>query len=558
MSTYQRTKHQPEAAKQSRTNKSEHAASQKVNPQQMLAAPDTLRPADVLAAQQQLGNQVVQRALDDDDQRRGLTDTQGNLRDDISNSIQQSRGSGSSLPKDLQNEIGHKLGHDFGNVRLHTDEKADKLSRTINARAFTIGSDIYFKGGVFAPSTQEGRETLIHELTHVVQQSHSSASSGSLKLGSPNSAMEKEADQKGKQGSKSTMSASVGAVQRAAEDEEEIQMQSEEDEEMLQMQAEDEEEIQMQSEEDEEMLQAQPEEEEEMLQAQPEEEEEILQAQPEEEEEILQMQAEDEEEIQMQPDAGGVVQRGLFDWFKKKPLSAPGNSPTPPPLPQQSSNPNPVEPVRSEGSFADQLAAKRKSMGLAEDSSDESKAKLKGSLNAIEEEQTHRFKRDTSSGVNSKALAQASVQTNERTKLIQTLKNPDSTPEQLQEAEEKLRTFHKSGTFKKNPATIALEERKKSLKKAARGGDQKAAELYKKENPSFLTKLGNFAGKASDFYGKHKDTIGTVMGVLGIGGGKKEEPKATGSGGGDGGGYAVIISQLMQENKTLKEQLAKK
>ena len=532
MSTYQRAKHQPEAAKQARINKPDHAASQKVNPQQMLAAPDTLRPEDVLAAQQQLGNQVVQRALDDGDQRRGLTDAQGNLRDDISSSIQQSRGSGSSLPKDLQTEIGRKLGHDFSNVRLHTDQKADKLSRTINARAFTIGSDIYFKGGVFAPTTREGRETLIHELTHVVQQSQSSASSGKLKLGSPHSAMEKEADQKGKQGSQSTMSAPVGAVQRS-EDEEEIQMQPE-DEEILQMQS-DEEEIQMQSDEEE-----------------------------------IQMQS-DEEEIQMQPDAGGVVQRGFLDWFKKKdPKTNPPPMPSTGPVkprgkPLTAKGQQVVDKLKStpsgQGSFSEQLTAKRKSMGLAEDSSQESKTKLKGSLSAIEGEQQHRFKRDTDTGVNSKAL----VQSSQRAKLIHTLKNPNSTPEQMKAAEEKLRTFHKSGKFKRNPATIALKERKKALKEAARGGDEKAAELYKKENPGFLTKAGNFFGKVGDFYGKHKSKfetatgiLGKVGGMLGIGTAEKEEAKAPGGGGGGDGGYAVIISQLMQENKMLKEQLAKK
>ena len=541
MSTYQRAKHQPEAAKQARINKPDHAASQKVNPQQMLAAPDTLRPEDVLAAQQQLGNQVVQRALDDGDQRRGLTDAQGNLRDDISSSIQQSRGSGSSLPKDLQTEIGRKLGHDFSNVRLHTDQKADKLSRTINARAFTIGSDIYFKGGVFAPTTREGRETLIHELTHVVQQSQSSASSGKLKLGSPHSAMEKEADQKGKQGSQSTMSAPVGAVQRS-EDEEEIQMQPE-DEEILQMQS-DEEEIQMQSDEEEIQMQS--------------------------DEEEIQMQS-DEEEIQMQPDAGGVVQRGFLDWFKKKdPKTNPPPMPSTGPVkprgkPLTAKGQQVVDKLKStpsgQGSFSEQLTAKRKSMGLAEDSSQESKTKLKGSLSAIEGEQQHRFKRDTDTGVNSKAL----VQSSQRAKLIHTLKNPNSTPEQMKAAEEKLRTFHKSGKFKRNPATIALKERKKALKEAARGGDEKAAELYKKENPGFLTKAGNFFGKVGDFYGKHKSKfetaagiLGKVGGMLGIGTAEKEEAKAPGGGGGGDGGYAVIISQLMQENKMLKEQLAKK
>ena len=276
-----------------------------------------------------------------------------------------------------------------------------------------------------------------------------------------------------------------------------------------------------------------------------------------------------------------MVQRGFLDWFKKKkePVADPNAIPQAPeyrPMfgptkprgkPLTEKGQQVVDKLKStpsgQGSFSEQLTAKRKSMGLAEDSSEESKAKLKGSLSAIEGEQQHRFKRDTDTGVNSKAL----VQSSQRAKLIHTLKNPNSTPEQMKAAEEKLRTFHKSGFMKKNPATIALKERKKSLKEAARGGDEKAAELYKKENPGFLTKAGNFFGKVGDFYGKHKSKFETAAGVLGKVGGmlgigtadKKEEAKAPGGGGGgDGGSYAVIISQLMQENKMLKEQLAKK
>ncbi len=183
MSAYQKTVAKAKTESHNAVSKAKASETRKMTPGQLLDAPDTLRSDDVLAAQKEYGNQVVQRALDE--KKLEPTDKQGNLHDELSSTIQQSRGSGASLPKNLQQEIGKKLGHDFSNVRLHTDEKADKLSRTIHARAFTIGSDIYFKNGVFAPSTQKGRETLVHELTHVVQQSNSKYSGGKLKLGSP-------------------------------------------------------------------------------------------------------------------------------------------------------------------------------------------------------------------------------------------------------------------------------------------------------------------------------------------------------------------------------------
>jgi hypothetical protein len=224
------------------TKKTEQAPKPQRNVAQMFEASETMYPEDVLAAQKQVGNQMVQRALDKNARRQSLTDQQGNLRDDIANQIQKKRGGGSPLPENVQEEATKKLGHSFKDVRIHTDESADKLSRTIHARAFTIGKDIFFKRGVFAPGSSVGRETIIHELTHVVQQSGRSAS-GTLKLGAPDTTHEKEANWMGK---KHAAAISAGAAHGGA-----VQAQVEEEE----IQAQEEEEIQTQEEEE---LQAQP------------------------------------------------------------------------------------------------------------------------------------------------------------------------------------------------------------------------------------------------------------------------------------------------------------
>src|SRR5262249_32925809 len=63
-----------------------------------------------------------------------------------------------------------RLGHDFGKVRVHKDEKAETSARAINARAYTVGNHIVF-GQRMDSNTSEGRRLLAHELTHVVQQS---------------------------------------------------------------------------------------------------------------------------------------------------------------------------------------------------------------------------------------------------------------------------------------------------------------------------------------------------------------------------------------------------
>jgi hypothetical protein len=80
------------------------------------------------------------------------------------------------------------------NVRLHTDRNSDQISRQIQAKAFTVGNDIFFRSGAYSPNSEQGRQTLMHELTHVVQQSSSSTSSGPLKWGEADDQYEREAD----------------------------------------------------------------------------------------------------------------------------------------------------------------------------------------------------------------------------------------------------------------------------------------------------------------------------------------------------------------------------
>jgi hypothetical protein len=62
------------------------------------------------------------------------------------------------------------FGHDFSRVRIHADQGASAATDAVQAQAFTVGSDIVFGSGKFAPSTPAGRKLLAHELTHVVQQ----------------------------------------------------------------------------------------------------------------------------------------------------------------------------------------------------------------------------------------------------------------------------------------------------------------------------------------------------------------------------------------------------
>jgi Domain of unknown function (DUF4157) len=84
-----------------------------------------------------------------------------------------SSSSGSHLDRSIQSFMQSRLGADFSHVRIHTDGKAAKLSRLLNAQAFTIGNDIYFNEGRYQPESQTGKHLLAHELTHTIQQGRS-------------------------------------------------------------------------------------------------------------------------------------------------------------------------------------------------------------------------------------------------------------------------------------------------------------------------------------------------------------------------------------------------
>lgn len=78
---------------------------------------------------------------------------------------------GQSLDSATRGFMESRFGHDFSRVRIHTDSQADKSAQSVNALAYTVGSDVVFRSGEYAPQTRTGRHLLAHELTHVIQQS---------------------------------------------------------------------------------------------------------------------------------------------------------------------------------------------------------------------------------------------------------------------------------------------------------------------------------------------------------------------------------------------------
>ena len=87
-----------------------------------------------------------------------------------------------------------RFGQDFSRVRVHSDERATQAARAVHAHAFTVGSDIVFESGRYAPGNPEGRRLLAHELAHVVQQRSASAPHMGLHIDPESSASELEAE----------------------------------------------------------------------------------------------------------------------------------------------------------------------------------------------------------------------------------------------------------------------------------------------------------------------------------------------------------------------------
>jgi thiol-disulfide isomerase/thioredoxin len=92
------------------------------------------------------------------------------------------RAPGQPLDDESQNFMEARFGYDFSGVRVHADEQAHRSADATNADAYTVGQDIVFASGRYAPQTPTGRQLLAHELTHVVQQS-SAPSSGPITMG---------------------------------------------------------------------------------------------------------------------------------------------------------------------------------------------------------------------------------------------------------------------------------------------------------------------------------------------------------------------------------------
>jgi hypothetical protein len=208
---------------------------------------DTARPSaestphPLVKLQRQVGNATIARSLaqreaPEEDELMAKHDHDaahaapevglegGPISADLSSRIESRRGGGSALDAGTRTSMEAAFGDRFDDVRIHTDDEADHLNRSVSAKAFTTGTDIFFSRNA-SPSDSN---LLAHELTHVVQQRGSNSSGGAMTVGPANDVHEHAAD------AAASAIASGGAAQRVVETPEAIAREAapEEEEEM--------------------------------------------------------------------------------------------------------------------------------------------------------------------------------------------------------------------------------------------------------------------------------------------------------------------------------------
>jgi hypothetical protein len=106
---------------------------------------------------------------------------------------------GQPLDPQTRNFMEPRFGHDFSDVRVHTDSSAAQSADALGANAYTTGRDIYFASGKYAPDSKDGQHLLAHELTHTVQQQNgatpmAASPAGGVLVGDASDPLEAEAE----------------------------------------------------------------------------------------------------------------------------------------------------------------------------------------------------------------------------------------------------------------------------------------------------------------------------------------------------------------------------
>jgi len=148
-------------------------------------APAAVQRAGMLDLQRAAGNASAARLVEDEDPAAAVRGVVGS-------------GGGQHLDRDTRSFMESRLGADFSGVRVHTDSAAAASAQRMSAHAYTVGEDVVFGQGRYDPSSDAGKRTLAHELTHVVQQRSGPVSgtpmAGGISVSDPSDSFEQAAE----------------------------------------------------------------------------------------------------------------------------------------------------------------------------------------------------------------------------------------------------------------------------------------------------------------------------------------------------------------------------
>lgn len=141
------------------------------------------------------GMSVLQRAVGNSAVGSMLQRQEEDERSPVHNVI--SSGGGQPLDTDTRTDLEGRMGADFSDVRIHTDSAAHESAKGVGAHAYTVGNNVVFQRDAYDPSSTQGRTTLAHELTHVIQQRNGpvegTEAPGGIRVSDPSDRFEREA-----------------------------------------------------------------------------------------------------------------------------------------------------------------------------------------------------------------------------------------------------------------------------------------------------------------------------------------------------------------------------
>jgi Domain of unknown function (DUF4157) len=103
-------------------------------------------------------------------QAKSRSDSVPQVTPELDTQIHSVHGGGAPLARETRAFFEPRMGADLSNVRVSTGPQASRVARQLNARAFTVGNNITFGAGQYQPSSNDGKQLIAHELTHVIQQ----------------------------------------------------------------------------------------------------------------------------------------------------------------------------------------------------------------------------------------------------------------------------------------------------------------------------------------------------------------------------------------------------